>query len=180
MELPGVASHHWIATRLAEPWEAPSFGAAGKLNKDVRGARARARNPNLGAGQAVARHRGARAASLSAPRRAQVLEALLDRWVGSVGKLDPHVRLGLVMSLPFLRKPLRESLAPELARLLACAAEDDDPWVRVMARAVGGVAATGRLDLDAVLADVPPVRTHGAAARRARSRARVCAAPTWS
>ena len=32
------ASHHWIATRLAEPWEALSFGAAGKLNKDVRGA----------------------------------------------------------------------------------------------------------------------------------------------
>jgi hypothetical protein len=36
MEGPGV-SHHWIATRLAEPWEAPGFGAAGKLNKDVRG-----------------------------------------------------------------------------------------------------------------------------------------------
>jgi hypothetical protein len=97
-----------------------------------------------------------------------VLEALLDRWVGSVGKLDPHVRLGLVVSVPFLRKPVRETLAPELARLLACAAEDDDPWVRVMARAVGGVSATGRLDLDAVLADVPPVR---AAPRRARAAA---------
>ena len=30
------ASSHWIATRLAEPWEAPSFGAAGKLNKEAR------------------------------------------------------------------------------------------------------------------------------------------------
>jgi len=29
-------SHHWIATRLAEPWEAPSFGAAGKLNREAR------------------------------------------------------------------------------------------------------------------------------------------------
>jgi hypothetical protein len=34
-------SSHWIATRLAEPWEAPSFGAAGKLNKEARLASAR-------------------------------------------------------------------------------------------------------------------------------------------
>jgi len=26
---------HWIETRLADVWEAPAFGAAGKLNKDV-------------------------------------------------------------------------------------------------------------------------------------------------
>ena len=97
-----------------------------------------------------------------------MLEALLERWVGSVGKLDPHVRLGLVVSTPFLRAALREALAPELARLLSCAAEDDDPWVRVMARAAGGVTATGRLDLEAVLADVPPVR----AVRRRRDAAR--------
>ncbi len=97
-----------------------------------------------------------------------MLEALLDRWVGSVGKLDPHVRLGLVVSVPFLRKPVRETLAPELERLLACAAEDDDPWVRVMARAVGGVATTGRLDLDAVLAVVPPVRRRAAPDTRRR------------
>jgi hypothetical protein len=31
-----MASSHWIATRLAEPWEAPAFGAAGKLNKEAR------------------------------------------------------------------------------------------------------------------------------------------------
>jgi len=89
----------------------------------------------------------------------QVLETLLERWVGSTGALGPHVRLGLVMSVPFLRAPLREALAPELARLLQCASEDDDPWVRVMACAVGGVTASGRLDLGAVLADVPPVRS---------------------
>jgi hypothetical protein len=106
---------------------------------------------------------------------AQVLDALHERWIGSVGKLDPNVRLGLVMSLPFLPRALRDALAPELARLLSCGAEDDDAWVRVMARAVGGVAASGRLDLDAVLADVPPVR---AAPARARVRvARAARAP---
>ena len=131
---------------------------------------------------AAANPRNTRAALPRAPRRAaprrtpltraaraarQVLEALLERWVGSVGKLDPHVRLGLVLSLPFLRSPLRAALAPELARLLACAAEDDDPWVRVIASAVGGVTHTGRLDMGAVLSDVPAVR----AGRRGCARA---------
>ena len=40
----------------------------------------------------------------------QVLETLLERWVGSTGALDPHVRLGLVVSVPFLRGPLREAV----------------------------------------------------------------------
>ena len=42
------ASSHWIATRLAEPWEAPSFGAAGKLNKEARSGAARCAAPELG------------------------------------------------------------------------------------------------------------------------------------
>ena len=99
-------------------------------------------------------------------RASQVLETLLERWVGATGTLDPHVRLGLVVSVPFLRSPVREALAPELERLLQCASEDDDQWVRVMARAVSGDASCCRLDLDAVLADVPPVRSR--ALRRVR------------
>ena len=100
-----------------------------------------------------------------------MLETLLEHWVAGTGVLGPHVRLGLVVSVPFLRAPLREALAPELERLLQCASEDDDPWVRVMARAVSGVTSSGRLDLGAVLADVPPVRAR--AQRRGACRARV-------
>ena len=90
------------------------------------------------------------------PDAPQVLEALLELWVGERNALDAPVRAGLVVATPFLRPALRAALQPELARLLAYASEDDDPWVRVLARAVGDAA--GPLSLAAVSADVPSVR----------------------
>ena len=32
-----VGRQHWVASRLSDPWDAPAFGMAGKLNKEVRG-----------------------------------------------------------------------------------------------------------------------------------------------
>jgi hypothetical protein len=29
-------SGHWINSRLGEPWDAPAFGMASKLNREVR------------------------------------------------------------------------------------------------------------------------------------------------
>lgn len=31
-----LAPRHWVSSALADPWEAPNFGLAGKLNRDVR------------------------------------------------------------------------------------------------------------------------------------------------
>jgi hypothetical protein len=76
--------------------------------------------------------------------------------VSASNVLEPLVRLGLVLCTPFLRPQLRAALAPELSRLMQCATEDDDPWVRVVARALG--SSSGRTDLDAVVADLPLVR----------------------
>lgn len=86
----------------------------------------------------------------------QVLDAILERWVSGDRDLNAPVRCGLVLCIPFLRPALRASLAPELERLLQHAGEDDDAWVRILARALGTNPC--RTDLDAVAADVPPVR----------------------
>lgn len=88
---------------------------------------------------------------------AQVLDTILERWLSGDQHLNAPVRCGLVVCIPFLRPALRASLAPELARLLQCASEDDDAWVRILARALGSNPT--RTDLDAVAADVPPVRS---------------------
>ena len=88
-----------------------------------------------------------------------MLEAILDHWVSSDRQLQAQVRCGLVLCIPFLRPALRASLAPELERLLQYAAEDDDAWVRILARALAGDHT--RADLAAVAADVPTVRPFG-------------------
>ena len=31
-----VVRQHWVSSRLSEPWDAPTFGMSGKLNKEAR------------------------------------------------------------------------------------------------------------------------------------------------
>lgn len=31
-----LANQHWVSSSLREPWDAPRFGLAGKLNKEAR------------------------------------------------------------------------------------------------------------------------------------------------
>lgn len=97
-----------------------------------------------------------------------MLDTILERWLSGDQHLNAPVRCGLVVCIPFLRPALRAALAPELARLLQCASEDDDAWVRILARALG--TNPQRTDLDAVAADVPPVRAPQHAAAHAAHR----------
>ena len=99
-----------------------------------------------------------------------MLDTILERWLSGDQHLNAPVRCGLVVCIPFLRPALRAALAPELARLLQCASEDDDAWVRILARALG--TNPQRTDLDAVAADVPPVRAPQHAAAHAARRTR--------
>ena len=95
------------------------------------------------------------APSFAATATAPLLETLTQRWT----RLEPHVRLGLCLALPFMRPGVANA---EAAALASAAVEDDEEWVRVMGRAAG--AAPGRLDTDAVLAEAPKAREAASAA----------------
>lgn len=43
-----VVRQHWVSSRLSEPWDAPSFGMSGKLNKEARARAWRAKRRTLG------------------------------------------------------------------------------------------------------------------------------------
>ncbi|KAK9830636.1 hypothetical protein WJX81_007675 [Elliptochloris bilobata] len=75
----------------------------------------------------------------------EMLQSLVPRFE----KLDPLVRVRLLLAAMLLPPAQREDLAPELQALAAAARTDKEEWVGVIGRAVGDFS--GVLDLPAVL-----------------------------
>ena len=71
----------------------------------------------------------------SSERLASTLSvAALQQIRARFGQLDTPIKLRLLFSFASLRKKLRDDLASELHDLLSLGGEDDDEWVRVIAK----------------------------------------------
>ena len=104
--------------------------------------------------------RGGSAPQFHSQINSKVLSGLIPEW----SNLDPMVRVRLLLAL--LASPASRAAAPIKAedstdhraaasRVVALGLEDDDEWVRVVARAMGDLS--GQLDLETVLEGSPVV-----------------------
>lgn len=87
---------------------------------------------------------------------------MLNDMTAAFDRMEPLVRVRLLIACAFLKPARRAELAPELRALAAKASGDDHEWVRLYATALA--EADGRIRLDNSAEAFPVVRTHGRAA----------------